>query len=288
MGGGLIRVDFQLISSIFEEAWRTTQLSTLTLGLKGMCITFVIIRFTYLISRDVMTQKKLGDSAEPSLPITPGNLLYYAGLVALIASYDYLLMGLDVILSFAVSKYQFLDATNINPDLQMEATRQQGLSIWEVAMETFLEILAFLTNPLEWLMVILRLLVWIFDQIAYALFVTERFMVMTILKLTGPLALAMSILPRMQHVAFKWLSLYMRWFLLIIPYFIVNMIAAGFFEAWQLIFYQNNALSGSMLDPMKWAEVIFLLLMAGGKFIGYRAGKQIYNELFNIDFREKE
>ncbi|MDZ7664614.1 MAG: hypothetical protein U5K27_04690 [Desulfotignum sp.] len=104
-----------------------------------------------------------------------------------------------------------------------------------------LEFIMVLTTPTVFVLLkLIEAIAWLLDAIIYGYFLGLRFFAILILKFTGPAAIALSLLPKFGHVFGKWVALYARWWLLIIPFaFRWILLRNGFMEAYDEIMFDE-------------------------------------------------
>ena len=284
----MINIDYAFIQEIFDLIWDETYLSDLTLGLKAMAIAFLLIRLTYMIVKSTAQQKTfdLGMS-KIEMPISIWNVLNYTALALLIAFYDTLLFSLDHVWGFFVSYFAQFQSNTITVDLAASVEPVPSDMGDLEAMKAFsLEAIQFLTNPTLWLLGILKVIIWLFDVVIYGFFISQRFFVLLLLKLTGPFAICLALLPGFQGIFSKWLGLYTRWYLLIIPYLLVNLIINGFLDAYDLLFDEFGAGSSFAMDSVKnTVKTPLFLMLAMLKFSLYYTSKKIYEQLIDVNIK---
>ncbi|SMO89551.1 hypothetical protein SAMN06265379_11252 [Saccharicrinis carchari] len=69
---------------------------------------------------------------------------------------------------------------------------------------------------------IMGMLMYMLDGIIYGLFLCERFFVLGMLKLLSPLIIAFSIFEKFRDKFYELIKVFLRWYLVIIPFFAVN------------------------------------------------------------------
>lgn len=289
----MIDLNYSFFNEVFNEIWGDSNFSVLTTSLKGITITFLIVRYAYILFKQRAKKNGL-DSGEPEAPISMWLLGKYFAIALAIASYDKVLQGADGLLGYFVHTVTSLEVKNVTIQLtnaDKEAQEFLATATWYESLKmTALEVYDALTSPTLWILSIVKVFVWLIDQLVYAIFICERFFVLLILKFTGPVVLALSLVPKFGSILGKWFSLYARWYLLIIPYFFVNLVVNGFFAAYEHMFDQFD--KDSTFIPYEsigeLIQVPLLLLIVILKFKLYSTAKSTYNELINIDIRDND
>jgi len=280
--------NYDFLNDIFQDVWDGTGFAPIVYGLKGIAIAFLLVRLVYTLSKTTLKKKTFDNLQKVEIPISLWHILTYTFYAVMIASYDLLLAAADNILGYFVFIYTDLDVTSVSLALD-EMDYEGNLDAEETWYQVFKRFgytaLAYLNNPTLIVVKIVKVIAWILDLIIYAIFIGQRFFVLMILKLLGPLALCLSLLPGFEGTIGRWLTLYARWFLLIIPYFLANICVAAFVETYEDIFVGfGRGYSGGYIDDVKaMVEVPLILLIVILKPILYAAGKQLFNYL--IDYK---
>jgi hypothetical protein len=288
----MIEVNYEFFQEIFEGIWEKTNLNKFIWGLKGICIAFLILRYLFIVMKSKAAVSEIQSSVATKLPISTWNLGYYFFIAICVASYDKVMLGMDNILGYFVFYFSELDTTTttMNMEAQTESVPVDASAL-EALKIAALEMMKVITNPFLWTLAILKGIVWIFDICVYGIFIGERFFVLLILKITGPAVLTLSLVPKFGGMVGKWLSLYMRWYLLIIPYFIVNLVVNGFLEAYDVLFseFGTNAGTSLAIDIIKTQlKIPLFIMLAILKFKLYSSAKGMYNEMIDINIKDDD
>lgn len=290
----MISFDYHFIQDIFERIWGNTELTFLMNAFKGIAISFVIIRYVFVIFKDQVGKKEIEfGSNKVSLPISFYNILYYAFMVALILSYDKLIYFMDTILGMIIANYEMLQNTPVTREIAMAEAADSSMSALEAMKQMALEFMMVLTNPLVALLKGIEGVVWLLDAIIYGYFLGLRFFAILILKFTGPAAIALSLLPKFGHVFGKWVGLYARWWLLIIPFLLVNIVVSGFMESYEVMFDgfadgENMVTSAAIAQVRLMTQVPLLVLITILKLGLYILSKKVYEELITVNENEND
>lgn len=286
----MIEFDYEIIQGFFDIVWKKTDFRAIVAGLKILAIAFLIIRYIQIFAKNTLDQRKISFGGKSvDLPINVYNLLYYFMMAALIAGYDHLLFGLDWVLGYFISLVSGLDTHTISLNLEeIGNTIPQDASPLEALKLAALEFMKMVTNPALFILAGLRVIVWLADLIIYGLFIGERFFILLILKLTGPIAICLSLLPGMEKVFGNWLALYARWFLVIIPYLLVNLVINAFLQGYGVMFEEFGSNSSLVMSNIKnLLEIPLYLFLAVLKFVLYSAAKNLYNEMIEFNWTGK-
>lgn len=122
------------------------------------------------------------------------------------------------------------------------------------------------------------MLMYMFDGIIYGLFLCERFFVLGMLKLLAPLIIAFSIFEKFRDKLYELIKVFLRWYLVIIPFFAVNifcgMIVSNMPGAMTSIAGETG---GEMLFNS--ARVLFYLFLIILKFKLYNRSRMLMQEI---------
>jgi hypothetical protein len=274
-------IDYEIIEKIFTEVWTNRRFVNVHYSLKGAAILFVLVRFGVQIYQNY---SQLGGGGTRSV-ITARGIAWVLLLVTMVAFYDWFLVKMDQALSVFFAYFNAFDSNTISIDVKREqAPDLSGSGPLAVLKEYALLFLEYLENPALILSDIILWIAWLFDWIIFGLFIGQRFFVLLLLKLTGPLVIVFSLLPKLQGWFYNWLRLYVTWYLLIIPYMLANLIINGFLESIDQIRAQE-ALTGELIfNPVIAPLSIFVVLL---KFVLYSTGKKLYEQIITIDRNEE-
>lgn len=289
----MIEIDYNFLNDLFERVWGDSDFSAITMGLKIMAISFLLIRLTWIIYKSWADRRSLNaQSAESGayLPISPRQFGTYVALCLCAAFYDQVLLFLDTILGSLISVYSSLDVNTVSIPLsyanQEAEDTMANASAFEALKIFALQAIDVITSPTLWILSIVKVLAWLMDIVVYSIFIIERFFVLLILKFTGPLAISLSLVPKLNAIFWKWAALYMRWYLLIIPYLLVNLVVNVMVESYELIFASMG--TDLMQTIGETLEVPLLLVIVVLKLVLYRTAKTIYNEVIDINMNEDD
>lgn len=287
----MIEIDYDFLNEIFTNVWGDSNFNLITSGLKTLAISFLLLRYTWIVYKSWADRKTMGKTDDnASLPISPKQIGTYFAIILCIAFYDKVLLALDSVLGSLISVYSQLDVNTVSIPLgkadQEEKEAIANASSLEALKLFALQAYDIITSPTLWILAIMKVIAWLVDVIVYSIFITERFFVLLILKFTGPIAICLALVPKLNSMFWKWLALYARWYLLIIPYLLVNLTVNGFVSAYELIFSKfNNANMETIGETL---EIPMILLIVVLKLILYRTAKNIYNELIDINMNEDD
>jgi len=287
----MIEIDYKFMQEMFDNVWENANIHYFLYGLKGVAISFLLLRYVFIVVKQQADAKEItltgGNTVK--VPITIWNLAYYAFIVVAIASYDKVLWLLDSLFGYFVSYFTMFDSKGFAINLEETTDVPTDASVWETMKTAAYEFLKFVSNPALIILTVLKPVIWLADIVCAVIFIGERFFVLLILKLTGPVILCLSLIPKFGGMIGKWLTLYGRWYLLIAPYFLVNFVINVFLESYNLMFAKFGA--GSSMDMQHMRDVLMvplLLVLIVLKFKLYSTGKHIYEQLIDINIKDDE
>jgi len=116
-----------------------------------------------------------------------------------------------------------------------------GNTTWDMVVQYLREINENL-SPLAWINKLLYILFWVFDLLLFTIFVAKRFFYMGLIKIFAPIIIGLSILPEYRDMSYNLGKVYIRNFLVIIPYILVSVFANRLHDGF--ISYLYNAGNG--------------------------------------------
>lgn len=284
--------NYAFLEEVFNSVWEGTNFADIIFGLKILTVSFIAFRFIYTLTKQTLAQKDIQiGSTNVAVPMTLWHILTYMTYAIAVSTFDLILNGLDGLLGYVVSIYTDLDVMTISIALMEQQPEIIPDESWyQVLQRMGYQVLAYLENPTLIIVKVLKVLSWAIDLLVYSIFLGQRFFVLLILKVTGPLALCASLVPGLGHTFGRWLSLYTRWFFLIIPYSLANVLIAAFVEAYESIMVGfGSGYSGGHIDAAASAlEVPLILLIVILKPVLYATGKSLYNYLFDFQLSEEK
>jgi hypothetical protein len=287
----MIEINYQFLQEMFDKVWENANIRYFTYGLKGVAIAFLLLRYVFIVVKQQADAKEiqLAGSNTVKVPITIWNLGYYAFIVLCIVGYDKFLFVMDNLWGYFVSYFASFETKSITINLEKTTDVTTDASVWETMKTASYEFLKFISNPALMLLTILKPIIWLADMCISVIFIGERFFILLILKLTGPVILCLSLIPKFGGMLGKWLTLYARWYLLIIPYFLVNFVINTFIDSYNVMFGKFGAGSSFPMEHMRdMLMVPLFLILIVLKFKLYSTGKRLYEQLIDINIRDDE
>ncbi len=213
----MIDFGYEMIKSIFDGVGTASSFRWVNYSVKFLAIAFFLLNlyssFFDSISKDWGTM---------DLPFNFSKAVTAFAIILIIVAYDQLLLlfeNLFVPLNGLLENYNPLqaDLIEIEPDPAVEMEQS-----WTARLiETFSEIQTILKTPYFLVAKILYFVLWMVDNVVYGIFLVERFFALTVLRLIGPFVFALAVFEKFRDLMYKWIKLYVAFYLLIIPYFLV-------------------------------------------------------------------
>ena len=180
--------------------------------------------------------------------LSPYDILRGLLLLAAILSITEILTLADKILllieNIGTSKFQYDLSPMALYNVELEPP-DTGSSSLDLVLEYLRKINENL-NPLNWIMKVFYLVLWMVDMVLFVVFIAQRFFFMGIIKLFSPIVLALSILPEYKMMSYNLAKVYARNFLIIIPYMLVFVFANKIHDALVSLGYEAWGGTGSI------------------------------------------
>lgn len=274
-----MEIGFKFIDDIFSELWELEEISVLTGGIKIILIGAIVIRFTYMLVINASSSIE-----KNKFPITKKSIIHTLVVVIGVFNYDWVLNGIDSILSlFFVNFPIWENQAIVQFAPEFGGTEEiQDLDTWAAMKMMAARIVEIVSNPLFLVSKVLTFILWLVEFAFVGLFIGERAFMLLILKMIAPLVWSMSLFPRLSGFLINWFKLYMMWFLLILPYMIVNLIV----NAINLALGSGMAEFGLGQAAIEATHFILLpvtILILVMKFKFYSAGKTLFRELITVE-----
>lgn len=125
---------------------------------------------------------------------------------------------------------------------------------------------------------LMSLIIYMFDSIIYGLFLCERFFMLGVLKLLSPLIIAFSILEKFRSMLYDLVKVLLRWYLVIIPFFFVNIFCGTIIKNMPDAMTEIAGETGGELlfDSTK---IVFYLFLIIAKFKLFKASKDLLKDV---------
>jgi hypothetical protein len=258
----MFEFDYEYIEGVYSQLITAKEVFATVLGIKILAAVLLLGHwyFKFFKSTDVKEGK---EALKP--PLTPYDIIKGVLMIVLIASYDQLLEFLDTILNAVTTQYTNIEPNIPKPDSE-EIVGEDSLS-WRAAMKQMAdEIVRTLSDPTYPLLKLLEFLVWIGDMLIYGVFLVERFFFLGVLRVLGGIAIACSVLPKLEKWFMNWLGLYVAFYLLILPFFFIN--------AFTNALYQHGETMINAISPFGATSPVLLILLIFILWVKWRLFKK--------------
>ncbi len=254
-------MNLQLIDGVFHDLF-DDEFSIFIYAGKFIAVLIFIFTIGKKAFQSFSTHGMAFDKSKEGL--SPYDILRGLVFLAAIISITEILTLADRILllieNIGISKYQ----TDLSPmalwDVELKPPNS-GSSTVDLILEYLRKINDNL-NPLNWIMKGIYLILWMVDVILFVVFVAQRFFIMGIIKLFAPIILGMSILPEYRMMSYNLGKVYVRNFLVIIPYMLVFVFANKIHDALVSLGYEAWGGTGTIAMTMAGRSVRSAGLMA--------------------------
>ncbi|MEP2469915.1 hypothetical protein [Ekhidna sp.] len=273
-----MEIGYSFLEDLFAGLWELPEISVITTNVKYVLLGAVVIRLSYMLISNY-TQV----DGEKKFPLSTKGIIGVFGVIIAVMSYDYVLFFLDSILSTFFVNFPIWDnqaIVSFRPEFGgVEETRD--LDVWGTLKMMGSRVVAVLTNPMYLISEVLIFLLWLVEYVIVGIFLGERFFVLLILKMIAPLVWSMSMFPRFTPLLYNWIKLYLMWYILILPYMIVNLlvnainIAMG--DSMQQMGINENLAQGMSVFLLPLSLLIIVI-----KFKLYATGKSLFKELITV------
>ena len=211
----MVDLSYDFIKDIFAGLGKGDSFQWFNYSYKFLAASF----FLLTIYTNMITSRF--EWGEPKLPFDQGKFFNVIIIIVLIASYDYILILLDSLLSpldAQVNKYNSVQHLLFKEEV---IAPEEDLSAMATLKKAASQVLEFMTRPFALFIKMFYIVFWFLDNLVYAVFLIERFFFLTVLRLLGPIVFVMAIFEKFRDLLYKWIKLYVAVYLLILPFFVV-------------------------------------------------------------------
>lgn len=217
----MIELGYPFILETYNSFMKSDGVFFTIVGLKGLSVAFSIIYFLMKYLK-YLDQKKIGSSSEDVSPISAYDIFKVIAYVVLVSSFDYVLDFIDFMFA-PLNSYEAFRSTVVplSPDIikpiDQEVTNMSVTQLLGSLNEQFWILL----HPNNWLVEIASWFSWLLDQFIFTWFLGQRFFIIGILRLLGPVAAVFLIFEPTRKYFITWGSMLLAQYFLIVPYFAV-------------------------------------------------------------------
>lgn len=196
---------------------------------------------------------------------------------ALLGSYDFIIGFLDQI-GLLIDQEYAVTAQNIQSIKMREditSVDSQEASNWMSSIINMADtLIEFIMDPSLFVLLVVEAIVMFLDWCIFGVVLLERFFLLWILKIFGGFAIASLMLDKFEDWFYKWLKMYIVYFLLIIPFMAVNLFCN--------IIYKNG-MEELPISPMNGRGAygsIMLIMIVLLKFKLFKSSKEVVKQIF--------
>ena len=222
----MLDIGYETISEIFKDITHNKDFLWTSGSIKFLAIVFFLLN-TFTNFTDGMTK----DWGSATIPFNLNKLVSSLVIVVLIAVFDELLNLLDNLftpLDTSLRKYD-ISATSYSDLLPEKPDPNKKTDFWGRLLETMGNIENIMKFPQFGVIKAGYYILWILDNVVFALFLFERFFFLTALKLLGPIIFCLAIFDKFRDLMFKWFKLYAAVWLMILPFFLAMYVSNELF-----------------------------------------------------------
>jgi len=264
---------YKELNDIYTQINHHSVINTFVTIAKGFCVAFVMVQ---------LIRKFMKSAGDASKKMKPYDFIRPIIIVVLIASYNYIMTGLDYAGSFVDGQLTtyFEDPKNYDQSKELtqleekltpdsEANGEKGIisKIGSFIDKMSSHIILFVYD-------ILSALGELVNSVTYTVALVIRFAMLFFLRVIGPIALLASIMEGYEKSFFNWLRTYAFYYLWLYAIFIINL----FFN----LFYQYSAkaftVSGDATD-VGYASGCMILAAIIAKIVLYKKSYNILSEV---------
>lgn len=266
----MIDLGYEFLLEVYNEAMDFNGVFYTISGLKLFAVSFLMIHYYIRFIKSAHTQPGEGKAV---MPLTPYDFYVGIAYVVAIVGFDYVLYFLDFVFT-PLSDFTMLKPSVIPPpDPGVEPINNPVVDEGPVAtLKVILSYMLKFANPMSWIFTAFTTIGFLIDQFIFGFFLLQRFFIMGVLRIIGPIALLLAIFPQTKHYFTKWISVYIAQYILVIPYLAIT----GFVN----ILYRamNEGFVGELIPMLSGLVIIFVIFLKISLFI---TSKRMVSNIFS-------
>ena len=268
---------YEFLRELFQEFQELVGYNWIVQGMKGICLTFIVIFFY----RKFLNQLKLHKQNSENPPIRPSDIFRALLVFAMCAGYDVVLQMLDSFFIGVEDGYSTFEVHSLIEGAQDESITEDDAAEWTDQLKEAAQVVtSVITDPFYLFVQLLNAIAWLLDLLLYAIYLLERFFVLFILKALGCFAIAAYCIEEARNWTWKWVGLYVAVYMTIIPYMFINQFANVVYEmSLEKLSEETGGISdwglgfNSIMVPV-------VLLSVFAKWKVYKKSGEIVNSIF--------
>jgi hypothetical protein len=269
---------YEDIRSVYEELIRENVIFYPIIGVKVLALMLLVISY---YNKYLKSMKPNNDGEK--MPVTPYDLAFGIILVLSVIFYDRVLDILDG--AFGSIENQYITDTtsrvNLNDVSDTEITKPAESKHWTDSIkEMATKFGEFFNDPLIIVLWIVKGIAWLFTALAYGVYLAERFFFLGLLRVFGGLALACLSIKQLEKWFWNWLGLYASIFLVIIPYFLIELFVNVVHEKYMVKFKTIDTGIG-VNGSSSVLGALLIIFLASLQFKLYKRSGEILMKIFS-------
>lgn len=217
----MIELGYPFILETYNSFMKTEGVFFTITGLKGLSIAFAIWYFMQKYLK-YLDQKKMPSASDDIVPFSTYDVIKAIAYVALVSSFDYILEFVDLMFS-PLDSYEAFRSTVV--PLEPDIIKPIDQEVTNMSMSQMLSAINsqfwILLHPNNWLVELASWFSWLIDQFVFTWFMGQRFFVIGILRLLGPVAAVFFLWNKDLPFFTTWFKMLISQYFLIVPYFAV-------------------------------------------------------------------
>lgn len=268
----MIDLGYPFILETYDAFMKSDGVFFTITGLKTLSVAFAIIYFftRYVKSLD---QRKIPTASDDITPISTYDIIKVILYVVLVSSFDYVLDFIDFMFT-PLDSYEAFRSTVVplEPDIIKPIDNQvTDISVTQL-LSTISQQFFILLHPNNWLVEIASFFSWLIDQFIFTWFLAQRFFIIGLLRLLGPVAAVFVIFEPTKKYFITWGSMLLSQYFLIVPYFAVVAFVNFLYD--RLLVFGYFSSYGIMAGVLAIFVVFFKIAL-------FRVAKQSVTKLFS-------
>lgn len=283
-------IPYSLLLEFYEEIFDLMQLNFMVTASKAIGGLIIIIMLLKMVFKSYSENGKIfsTNTDSGSNGFSPYQLLRMLFLLLLIGFSTNLLSAGDSIMGvIEEAAFDNMEEIPSNVDNILKQEKQiniDELDFFDKILNNLNEIIKLL-NPVNWIgwgtSGILYIVLEIIEMLMYPLFLMHRFFIMGLIKIFFPLMIALSIFDKMKDYIFEIMKVYLRTYLVIIPWMFVtifgNTIVTGIIGKLNTKAIGTTNAVMTVSEGMIW--LVLMLMLIFFKFKAYGRSREFMKEI---------
>jgi len=278
-----------MILEIYNEVFENIQLNFMVNASKAIGGIIVIVMLSKMVFKSYSENGKVfAINTDSESGLSPYKLLRMLFLLLMIGFSTQILELADGIMG-SIESEAYVNIKEMPDKIQevYQTEREfniQNLGFWDKILNQMNEIIKVI-NPLNWFGMgtsgFVYIILTIIEMIRYPLFLMQRFFVMGLIKIFFPLMIAFSLFDKTKDYVFEIMKVYLRTYLVIIPWIFVNMFGNTMVNGIMGKLSSNvSGVTSSVMavsEGMIWAVLMIMLIFF--KFKAYNKSREFMKDI---------